>query len=121
MPGFIYTAIIATVALLALWISALINTAPNSPRNILAFLATLFAALTSLLSLPIYAWKYKRASELVNLRLLYRRSLKWAAFTSLCITGLMALKAFNVLTAINAGLFAILYLAVFLQLKRSGR
>ena len=118
MPRFLYTMAGLDLILWILWFRILVKIRPESPVNIIIFLSVLFAALTLLLSLPIYKRLHKKSPQFTNLRVIYRRSLKWAMFYGGAITILMALRAFKVINPVTLGLFAVLIITIFYHMKK---
>ena len=92
-------------------------TAPSSFYNIFVFLSLLFVALSFTFSIPIYFFLYKMAPSFTNLKILYRRALRWGTFFSFGVIGTLGLKAFNLINMLNYGLFLILYISVFFSIK----
>ncbi len=119
MPGFIYTVIAVDAALWVLWARRFFYTKPDDIRSVVIFLLFLYAALSLLFSLPVYFYKERKAPKLSNLKIIYRKSLKWALWFSFGIVGILVLKAFGLANVLNTALFAALHFVLFLQLKRS--
>jgi len=117
MPKFIKFPIVVNVFLWALWIYLLLGTSPGSYKPIFLFLGVLFLALGLTLSFPFYFIYHKKLSNFTNLKLLYRRGLKWGMFISFGVAGFGFLRALNLVNLLNAGLFGLLYLGIFIQLR----
>jgi len=81
------------------------------------FLGVLFLCLGLTLSFPFYFIYTKTLPNFTNLKLLYRKGLKWGMFISFGITGLLFLKALNLINLLNAGLFGLLWVGIFFQIK----
>lgn len=118
MPGFLYTIILLSLLGWGLWTKLLLTTRPDSPKNILLFLAVFLLSLGLTLSFPVYIYFYKKAPEFTNTRKIYRKALKLGFFFACGAAAPMAMKAFGVLTLLNAGLFLLLYLMALLSLKK---
>ena len=112
VPKFLYTIIGITILFWYLWIKKLLDSKPNSQLNIATFLIILFVALALTLSLILYFYFHKKAKNFSNLRFLYRKGLKWGTFFSFGIVGYLAMRAFNIDTLLNTGLFLTLYIAL---------
>jgi len=89
---------------------------PNSYREIFFFLGVLFFALGLTFSFLFYFIYLKKYPNFTDMRVLFRRALKWGFFVSFGVIGLAFLKALNIINLLNAGLFALLYIATFVQL-----
>lgn len=117
MPKFIKFIAVVTVLLWG-WLTFLINkTMPSSYTSIFLFLSVLFLALSFSFSFPFYVIYKKRLPNFTNLKLLYRKSLKWGMFISFGVVGIAFLKALNLINLLNAGLFALLWVGIFFQIK----
>ena len=119
MPKFLYTVLVFAALLWWALLRILVDRAPDNTWVILLFLIVLFITLTLTLSLPFYIFFHRKAPEFANLRFLYRKSLKWSSLTGFLITGVLGLRAFNLGTLLNLGLFFILCVVVGFQLGRS--
>jgi len=114
-----YTIILAASFLWFLWAERIFHTAPDSAKNIVIFLLLLFASLVLTVSIPIYFYFYKKAAQFSDLRRIYRRALSLSSLISFIVTGFAALRAFSLLNPINAGLFAVLCVAIAIQGSKS--
>ncbi|MFZ2664372.1 MAG: hypothetical protein WAX66_03350 [Patescibacteria group bacterium] len=117
MPKFIKFIGVLTIFLWSLFITLVLTTLPNSYTNIFMFLAVLFLCLGFTLSLPFYFIYIKKYPNFINLKLLYRKGLKWGMFVSFGITGLLFLKALNLINLLNTGLLGLLWIGIFFQIK----
>lgn len=117
MPKFIKFVGVVTILLWSLFIFLVLSTLPNSYTNIFMFLSVLFLCLGFSFSFPFYFIYTKKLPNFTNLKLLYRKGLKWGMFISFGITGLAFLKALNLINPLNAGLFILLYIGIFFQIK----
>ena len=120
MPKSIFTMMVLDALIWYFWIRALFNTKYEGTADILKFLLLLFLALGLGLSVPLYFYFFKKAPDFTNLRLLYRRSIKWGFYLSFGVVFVAGLKAFEILNIINMILFAVLYVAMFHQIKGRG-
>lgn len=114
-----YTIIVLALVLWGICLHVLFSVAPGSVSGKFTFLIPLFLALTATISIPMYFFFFNKAPTFTNLKLLYRRSLKWALFFSFGLSVIVGLKIFGVFTIINVILFCILYFAVYMQLRSS--
>lgn len=117
MPKFFYSVILA---LIASWgfIFYLIFTVPaGSYTVIFLFIGALFIALSFSFSIPLYRYLKRKTPDFLNENLLYRNSLKYSAFIAFGISGIAFLRAFKIISLLNMGLFMLLYLGIFYQLK----
>lgn len=92
--------------------------APESLTVIFLFLAYILLTLAIVLSIPLFFYFQRKSPLGINLRQIYRTSLKWSIFASFGISGLMALNALDLITFVNTGLFVVLYVVLFVQLKK---
>jgi hypothetical protein len=117
MPKFFYSVIFA-VLLSWGFIAYLVLVVPaGSYTAILLFITVLFVALSLSLSIPIYFYLKKKNPDFLNKNLLYRRSFKYSAFIAFGISGIAFLRAFKIISLLNMGLFMLLYVGIFYQLK----
>lgn len=93
------------------------KSAPDSYLNIATFLVALYAALDSTLCIPFYLIYRKRFINFTDQKVLFRMSSKWPAFISFGVVGMLFLKAFHLINLLNAGLFTLLYIGIFFQIK----
>ena len=118
MPKFLYTVIFANLALWFLWARHLLQTKPETPLNIITFLLLLFGAISLTLSILFYFYFHIRAKDFTNLRFLYRKGLKWGIYLSSCFVGFLAMRAFKIASLVNLGLFIVLYIVIYFQMKK---
>ena len=117
MPKFIYTVIVLT---LFSWLGLyrfLITTEPESLFRIITFFIIAFCVLSLTASLPVYFYYHARAPSFSNLKFLYRKGLKWSGYFSFGVIFLAALWVFELMNVVNVGLFLILYVLIFTQIK----
>lgn len=117
MPKFIKFFLVVNALLWGWWVFLLLGTTPSSYNPIFLFLGVLFFSLGLTLSFPFYLIYRKKLPKFTNLKLLYRRALKWGMFISFGIIGLAFLRALNLINILNAGLFGLLYVGIFVQIK----
>lgn len=117
MPAFLITIVLFCAFLWFATVRLLLNTTPNTFFSIFLFLGVLFLNLAFTFSIPTYFFLINRSSNLVKLRHIYRKSLKWGFYFSFGICGFLGLRAFELINLLNLGLFVVLYLLLFLQLK----
>jgi hypothetical protein len=117
MPKFIRT--VAIFALVS-WVFVaflILRSAPDSYVNIAIFLIAVYAALDSTLSIPFYLIYRKKLSNFTDQRVLFKMSSKWPAFISFVVIGTLFLKAFQLINLLNAGLFTLLSVGIFFQIR----
>jgi len=117
MPKFIVFMLVLTVFLWGCLAYLIFSTLPSTYTNIFMFLGVLFLCLGLTLSFPFYFIYTKQLPNFTNLKMLYRKGLKWGMFISFGITGLLFLKALNLINLLNAGLFGLLWVGIFFQIK----
>lgn len=117
MPKFIYTILIFVASFWGIFAFVLFNLAPSTWYNIFIFLMFLCAAFSLTLSIPIYIFYYKKAPEFANLRLVYRKSLKWGVFCGCSVCCYLLLRILRVDTVVNVGLLLLLVVSVGSFLK----
>ncbi len=117
MPKFIKFLIVINVVLWLLWGYIILSSNPSSYKNIFLFLFILFFALSLTISFPISYIHHKRLPNFTSPRILYRQGLKWGMFFSFGVVGLAFLKALNLINFLNAGLFILLYVGIFFQIR----
>lgn len=117
MPKFIKFVGVINILLWSLFIFLVLTTLPNSYTNIFLFLSVLFLSLGFTFSFPFYLFYTKKLPNFTNLKLLYRKGLKWGMYLSFGITGFLFLKALNLINLLNAGLFLLLFIGIFFQIK----
>ena len=121
MPKFIYTITFVSVLLWVLVVWLINHFVPDNFLIIFMFLGIIFCALSVSLSLPLYGYFHKKATSLTNLKLIYRRSIKWGVFLAIGITGTLFFKAFDLINIFNYGLFLLLYAFLFSWFKSRNR
>jgi hypothetical protein len=117
MPKFMRT--VAVFALVS-WIAVVIlifSSTPDSYLNIAAFLIAVYAALDSTLCIPFYLVYRRHFVNFTDQRVLFKMSSKWPAFISFAGVGILFLKAFHLINILNAGLFTLLCIGIFFQIK----
>ena len=117
MPKFFYSVILI---LLLSWggvILLVLKGSPDTYPSIFSFLIVFFISLGFSLSIPFYSFLKRKTPEFTNINLLYRKGLKYGMFIAFGITGVAFLRAFRILSLLNVGLFVLLYLGIFYQLK----
>jgi len=117
MPKFLYSIIIIVALMWWFLIKTVLTTKPEGTESILIFLAASLVALGLTLSIPFYLYFYQKAQTYTNLRMVYRRALKWGLYLSIGVVFSLGMRALHVFTFINLVLFLILYFAIFLQIK----
>lgn len=117
MPKFLYTVIILNVLSWGFFIYLTNFVKPINYLNIFAFLGSLFLALGFSLSILFFYYLKRIHKDFSDSRILYRMSFKRGMFISLGIMGLAFLKAFHLLNLLNTGLFLLLYIGFFYQMK----
>jgi len=117
MPQFLYTVLFLTIVFWYAFISYIFGYAPDGIFRILIFTVLLFLSLSTTLSVPFYFYLCKKAPTFTNLKFLYRKGLSWGSFISFGFISLLIFKGFNLFNPINLGLFTVLYLLIFLQIK----
>jgi hypothetical protein len=90
---------------------------PDSLQNVALLLLFLFFAATLTLSIMLYFFFYRQAQKYTNLRMVYRRGLKWSIYISLGLVFILGMRALDVYNLLNLGLFIILYYAIYLQIR----
>ncbi len=117
MPRFIKSAIIFSLILWVLWFYFLFfGLSPSSYKEIFIFLGVLFLAVGVSLSLPFYSIYKKKYKNFTDMRILYKRALKYGFLISFGFVGLALMRAFNIITVLNISLFALLYIGIFMQI-----
>lgn len=85
--------------------------------SIFLFILSFFIAFGFTLSIPTYLFMKKKNPDFVAENIIYRKASKYALFISFGIAGLMFLRAFKIMSLLNGGLFLLLYVGIFYQLK----
>jgi hypothetical protein len=117
MPKFFYSVILMLILTCGELVFLVLKGSPDTYPSIFMFLFTLFVALGFLLSIPFYFLLKRKTPEFTNVNLLYRKGLKYGMFVAFGLIGLAFLRAFRILSLLNIGLFMLLYLGIFYQLK----
>jgi hypothetical protein len=118
MPKYVKSLLVLCVLLWVWWVYLLfLGILPNSYGEIFLFLGVLFFSLGLTFSFIFYFIYVKKYPSFTDMRVLFRRSLKWGFFISFGFIGLGFLKALNIISLLNAGLFGLLYAATFIQLR----
>jgi glucan phosphoethanolaminetransferase (alkaline phosphatase superfamily) len=117
MPKFFYSIILVIVLAWGLLALLVLRGSPDTYPSIFLFITVLFIALGFSLSIPIYLSLKRKNPEFANNNLLYKKGLKYALFIAFGISGIAFLRAFRILSLLNVGLFMLLYLGFFYQLK----
>lgn len=118
MPKFIKFSIVVSVLLWGLWVYLLFfGIYPSSYKEIFLFLLVLFLALGMTISFVFYFIYKKRYPKFGEDRVLYKKASKWAFFLSFGVIGVALLDAFHLMTLLNAGLFGLLYIGIFFQVR----
>jgi hypothetical protein len=121
MPKYVKFLMFICFLLWGWWVYLLFfGISPDSYREIFLFLGVLFFALGLTFSFIFYFIYLKKYPNFVDMRVLFRRGLKWGFFVSFGVIGAAFLKALNLINVLNAGLFGLLYLATFIQLRGRG-
>ncbi|MBP7927792.1 hypothetical protein KAZ57_01455 [Patescibacteria group bacterium] len=117
MPKFVITILLFAAILWYGVFFSLTKTQPDSFNSIIGFLLRLFLALSLTLSLPVYFYLHKKAPTFSNLRHLYRKSIKWSMYVSFGAVFVLGLRAFNLGSWLNIGLFLVFYFLMYGYLK----
>lgn len=117
MPKFFYSVIILLVVSWGFVFYLVGKVDPSSYIPIFIFIAALYISMSLTLSVPIYFLLKRKKPSFLSENLLYRKSLKYGSFISFGISGIAFLRAFKIVSLLNAGLFMLLYLGIFYQLK----
>ena len=117
MPKFLYTVFAITAGLWAIVYFFGDRVAPDNLLNIFVFLILIYFALTVTFSIPLFFLFQRKAKSFTDLRKLYRESAKWGAFISFGVVGTLGLKAFDLINPLNYGLFLVLYVVGFFQVR----
>lgn len=117
MPKFIKSAIIFSFILWVLWFYFLFfGLSPNSYKEIFIFLGVLFLAIGTSLSLSFYFIYKKKYKNFTDMRILYKRALRYGFLISFGLVGVALMQAFKIITVLNVSLFALLYVGIFMQM-----
>jgi len=117
MPKFLYTIIFLSLLSwgIVFYIVGVVN--PSSYLPIFMFIFCLFIALSFTLSLLFFSILKKKKPDFLKDNVLYKKSFKYAAYISFGISGVALLRAFKIINLLNLGLFMLLYIGIFYQLK----
>jgi len=117
MPKFSYSITTFLILSWGLLIYMVFKGSPDTYVSIFLFLFMLFITSGLSLSVPLFHLLKRKTPEFGNDNLLYRKGLKYGTFIAFGITGVAFLRAFKILSLLNVGLFMLLYLGIFYQLK----
>jgi hypothetical protein len=118
MPKFVKFSIFLTVVFWLLWLYLLFfGISPGTYREIFLFLGVLFISLGFTLSFPFYFIYRKRYPKFTDVRVLFKRALKWGYYISFGFIGVALMDAFHIVKVLNIGLFGLLCVGIFFQLK----
>lgn len=118
MPKFFRFSLIITIILWWFWLYLLFfGISPSTYKEIFIFLGVLFFSLGLTLSFPFYFIYIKKYPKFTDVRMLFKRALKWGFYISFGVVGIAFLDAFKIITLLNTGLFGLLYIGIFFQLK----
>lgn len=117
MPKFFYSVILALLMSCGTLVYLILEDPAGTYKSIFLFIFALFMALTFLLSIPIYLFLKKKNPTFSNDNVQYKKGLKYASFIAFGVAGLAFLRAFRIVSLLNVGLFMLLYLGIFYQLK----
>lgn len=117
MPKFIWTVLVFSLISWGFLVTLVLKYSPDSYLNITMFLIAVYTSLYSSLSIPFYLISKKRLPNFTDQKVLFRMSAKWPAFISFATVGMLFLKAFHLINLLNTGLFALLCIGIFFQIK----
>lgn len=117
MPKFFYTISALTLLIWAVVIYFGSGTVPDSTLNIFLFVLGIFLALGLTFTTLAFLYFNHRASMFMNKHILFRRSIKYGFFASLCFSGFLLLRAFDLASVLNLVLFFILCAFLYMQLR----
>jgi hypothetical protein len=117
MPRFMRSVVVFSIASWGVVAALVLGSTPDSYLHIAAFLISFYAALYGTLCIPFYLIYRRHLSNFKDQKVLFKMSSKWPAFISFAIVGLLFLKAFHLINLLNAGLFTLLCIGIFFQLK----
>lgn len=117
MPKFMRTVVVFALLLWVVVAALVFKSTPDSYLNIGAFLIAVYVALYSTLCIPFYLIYRKHLVNFRDQKILFRMGSKWSAFISFGVVGTLFLKAFHLINLLNAGLFALLCIGIFFQIK----
>lgn len=117
MPKFLYS--IGALSIF-FWVSVayvIVKVRPDTFLSIFIFLFLVFFAVSFTVSLPAFFVYQQKLPALMKPRQIFHRAFKSGAFCGFAVFGLLFLKAFDLFTPVNGGLFCVLCLGLFYQLK----
>ena len=118
MPKYVKFLVFVCVLMWGWWVYLLFfGIFPDSYKEIFLFLGVLFFSLGLSFSFLFYFIFFKKYPNFTDLRILFRRALKWGFFISFGIVGVGLMKAFHIINLLNTGLFGLLYIGVFVQMR----
>jgi len=117
MPKFMRTVAALSLVSWVLVVLLVFKSYPDSYINIAAFLIAVYVAVDSTLCIPFYLIYRKRLIKFTDQKVLFKMSSKWPAFISFSVAGVLFLKAFHLINLLNAGLFSLLCIGIFFQIK----
>lgn len=111
MPRFMYSTLLLTFVSFSALLYLMLNKNPQEPKALMFFLIALTGLLSSIFSIVLFylAKRTKHTKELVDLKHLYRRTLKKSIFVTLYIIGLMILRITDVFSILTTALFTVTY------------
>lgn len=117
MPKFMRTVVAFALVSWVVVVALVFKSYPDSYLNITAFLVAVYAALDSTLCIPFYFIYRRHLIKFTDQKVLFKMSSKWPAFISFGVVGMLFLRAFHLINLLNAGLFALLCIGIFFQIK----
>ena len=118
MPKFVKFSFVLTILLWGFWLFLLfLGISPSTYQEIFLFLGVLFFCLGFSFSFPFYFVYLKKYPKFTDLRMLFKRALKWGFFISFGVVVFSFLLAFHLVTALNLFLVGVFLIAMFFQLK----
>ncbi|HNS71231.1 MAG TPA: hypothetical protein PKK07_00730 [bacterium] len=90
---------------------------PGNYSSIFLFIFTLFLALGFTISLFVYKFLRKKNPGFTNYQYQLKNAMKYGFYISFGISGLALLRAFKIMSLLNIGLFMLLYLGIYYQLR----
>lgn len=117
MPRFLITVILGALFWWGIIVFLVLNTIPTSYLLILVFIVALHISLGLTLSLPLFFVIKRKAPEFIKDSDLYKSAFKIGMFISFGVSVIFLLKALDLINIFNFGLFCILYVLLFFQIK----
>ena len=117
MPRFFYALVFSSLIVWTCLIFVGSTYAPDTIVTILMFLILVFFALGLTFSTFIFLVFRRQRLELSGSKRVSVRSLKYGFFLGFWATGSLGLKAFELITPVNYGLYLIFCLLIYFQLK----